>query len=73
MKGFKHPTSNGPVFIVPYRERWIVLYDDENLGSYHSPEAAADDVAGGHTDSPSNGVDLGDLGISENINDWVRL
>ena len=50
-----------------------MLYDDENLGSYHSPEAAADDVAGGHTFSPSNGIDLGDLGISENINDWVRL
>ncbi|SNB71722.1 hypothetical protein SAMN06265338_104203 [Rhodoblastus acidophilus] len=67
-------TRKGTVWIVPRQDlgsiRYHVVYDDEALGSYHSPQQAADDVAGGHTFGPSNGVDLGSLGISNNIADW---
>ena len=73
MRGYAHPTQSGTVFIVPQAGRWCVIYRDENLGSYHSPAAAADDVAGGHTFTPSSGVDLGRLGISYDIADWRSM
>ena len=73
MIGYMHATKRGPVLISPVDGRWCVLYDNENLGSYHTPSAAADDVAGGHTFTPSNGADLGELGISADIADWQRV
>lgn len=51
--------------------RYEVLFRGENLGSYHSPEAAADDVAGGHTFMPSDGTDLGTLGIPHDLSEWM--
>ena len=72
-QGYKHSTRRGPVYILPREGRWLIIYDDEDLGSYHSPAAAADDAAGGHTFSPSNGVDLGDLDISGDIGDWEQV
>lgn len=65
-------TRKGAVRIVPQRERWQIIYKDEGLGSYHTPEAAADDAAGGHVFTPSDGTDLGELGISSDIGDWER-
>lgn len=73
MRGWYWRTSRGVVSIQPVAGRWCIFFDDENLGSYHSPEAAADDAAGGHTFTPANGADLGSLGLSDNINDWERL
>jgi hypothetical protein len=69
MKGWYWRTSRGVVSIRPVAGRWCIFFNDENLGSYHSPDAAA----GGHTFTPSNGVDLGSIGLSDNINDWERL
>ncbi|WP_157080311.1 hypothetical protein [Sphingobium cloacae] len=51
----------------------MIVYNGEELGSYHSPGAAADDAAGGHTFSPSNGIDLGDLNLSPDIADWETI
>lgn len=73
MPGFVHQTRRGSVMIVPIQGRWCIVYDEENLGSYHSPMAAVDDAAGGHTFTPSNGVDLGNLGLSDDLGDWERL
>ena len=58
---------------MPRNERWHIVYDEEDLGSYHSPRSAADDASGGHTFSPSNGVDFGDLDISEDIGEWETI
>lgn len=58
------------VSIRPVQGRWCVFYGDENLGSYHSPQAAADDVAGGHTFTPSDGTDLGALGLPGDLAEW---
>lgn len=70
---YQYHTNQGTVGILPEPEgRWKVLFDEENLGSYHSPEAAADDVSGGHTFSPSNGVDLGELGIPGDLGEWNK-
>jgi hypothetical protein len=73
MGGFIYETCRGPVIIASRGERWCVIYGNEDLGSYHSPMAAADDAASGHTIVPSNGVDLGVLGISADLGDWQRF
>jgi len=52
--------------------RYIAFFTDEPLGSYHSAEQAADDLAGGHTHSHSSGVDTESLGIPGDLSDWIR-
>ena len=63
-------TRAGCFFIVERSGCWHALFQDENLGSYTTPQQAADDLAGGHTISPSSGVDTASLGISDDISDW---
>lgn len=66
-----HPTPRGPVFIAIGDDgRYHPVWKHQDLGSYPSAAAAVDDVAGGHTFSPSDGTDLGALGISSDIGDW---
>lgn len=70
---YEYPTKYGPVTLMPTRGgRYAVMFCEENLGSYYSAAAAADDVSGGHTFSPSNGIDLGDLSIPSDITEWRR-
>lgn len=63
-------TPRAVVSIRPLGGRWSIFYGEENLGSYHRPEAAADDAAGGHTFTPSDGTDLGSLGLPGDIREW---
>ena len=70
---YKYVTPCGTVFLVPEQNgRYKVVFKDEDLGSYNSPEAAADDVSGGHTFSPSSGVDLGELEIPADVAEWEQ-
>jgi hypothetical protein len=70
---YEYKTKHGIVSLVPkHNGRYHVIFQEEDLGSYHSARAAADDVSGGHTFSPSSGVDLGSLGIPEDINEWHK-
>ena len=70
---YSYPTSECTVILMPEAGgRYKVLFEGENLGSYHSAEAAADDVAGGHIFMPSSGVDLGQLSIPSDLNEWQR-
>jgi hypothetical protein len=64
------PTRHGTFYIKPTRDRFVVLYEDENLGSYHSPEAALDDLVGGHTFLPSNGLDTSTVGLPSELPEW---
>ena len=63
-------TKIGKFSILPQNGRYAVYFEDENLGSYATPEQAADDVAGGHTFWPSSGIDPGELDISDDLGDW---
>lgn len=63
-------TKAGVFSIVNKKDRWHIIYQDEDLGSYKTPQMAADDLSGGHTFSPSNGIDPSELGISEDIGEW---
>lgn len=67
-----HKTRKGPVFIGQSADgRFYPMWRDDSLGSYHSLVGAVEDVAGGYTFSPSDGCDLGSLGISSEVSDWV--
>ncbi len=70
MRGYRYQTRRGPIYIVARDGRWQLVFEGESLGSYHSPRAAADDAAGGHTFTPSSGIDLATLGIPDGINEW---
>lgn len=66
-----HATRKGPIFIARSSDgRFHPVWKSESLGSYPSAAAAVDDVAGGHTYTPSDGTDLGALGISSDPGDW---
>lgn len=54
------------------KHRFHAVFGDESLGSYHAPEQAAEDLAGGHTLSHSSGIDLSTLGIPEELGEWQR-
>lgn len=66
-------TTKGTFYIVERGARWHVLFDDENLGSYHTAQAAAEDLSGGHTFSPGPGIDPATLGIPEDIGEWTAV
>jgi hypothetical protein len=70
---YTFPTVQGIVSIIPAPQgRFRIMFGEDDLGSYATPEQAASDVSGGHTDSPSNGVDLGELGIPDDLGSWHR-
>jgi hypothetical protein len=70
---YRYQTRKGVFEIVPKYERFEIIYEEESLGSYSSPEKAADDLSGGHTCTPSNGIDTGNLGIPDDISEWERI
>ena len=70
---YQYHTSKGIISLIPRPNgRYSVMYQDEDLGSYHSPMAAAGDVSGGTTFMPSNGVEFDELDIPDNINEWQK-
>lgn len=66
-------TRIGAFYIAEMDGRFHPVYDNEALGSYASLEAAAEELAGGHTFSISSGIDTATLGISENLSEWQRI
>jgi hypothetical protein len=70
---YYYTTRAGTFFIKQKDNRWLVIYQDENLGSYHSPHHAVDDLAGGHTFLPANGIDTSLLGMPDELGEWSIL
>lgn len=66
-------TRIGTFYIAEAEGRFHVIYDEESLGSYATPEQAAEDVAGGHTFSIASGIDTAALGIPEDLIEWQRF
>jgi hypothetical protein len=69
---FYFNTPKGVVSIVQRTARWHVMFQDQDLGSYMSAYQAADDVGGGHTFTPSSGIDIGSLNIPRDLDQWSR-
>ena len=70
MNGYYRVKTRAGLFrIVPHQGRWVAMFEDEALGSYISPQQAAEDVAGGHVFWPSCG-DTSVFGIPEDVSEW---
>ena len=70
---YKFATRVGTFWIrIDEDGRWNASFEEEGLGNYYSPELASDDLAGGHTYTPSCG-DTARLGISADLSDWTRI
>lgn len=64
----------GPATIERDRQgRWVVTLGGEALGSYHRPEAALDDLCGGHTFSHSRCPDTSAIGLPDSLHDWTPV
>lgn len=70
---YLYKTSAGSFYIAEENGRFLAVYEDESLGGYDTPQWAAEDLAGGHTFSPSSGIDSGTLGIPADLSEWQRL
>ncbi len=61
------------MFLWPQRTgRYAIVFEEDNLGSYDSAISAASDASCGSTFSPPSGIDLGELGIPEDLVEWQR-
>jgi hypothetical protein len=72
-KLYQWSTRIGLFYIAEHNGRFHPMYDDQSLGSYATPQQAAEDLAGGYTFSISSGVDTGTLGIPDDVSEWERL
>jgi hypothetical protein len=72
-KLYAYHTSAGTFYIAGHNGRFHPVFEDESLGSYATQAQAAEDLAGGHTFSPSSGVDTATLGISDELSEWGHL
>ena len=66
-------TSSGVFYIAEHEGRFHPVFQEERLGSYATLAQAVEDLAGGHTFTPSNGVDTSSLGIPEDPGAWDRV
>lgn len=71
-KLYSWKTSVGTFYISQHEGRFQLLFQDESLGAYISPEQALDDLAGDHTLSAGRGIDTSKLGIPDELAEWER-
>jgi hypothetical protein len=72
-KLYVYETSAGAFYIAEHNGHFHPVFQEQSLGSYATAQQAAEDLAGGHTFSLPGGIDPGDLGVPENLADWVKI
>jgi hypothetical protein len=70
---YRFETKIGPFYIAEYDQRFHIIFNGESLGGYHSPKAAAEEVAGGYACSIARGIDTATLGIPNNLSEWEEI
>jgi hypothetical protein len=70
--GWGFDTRKGMFWIVSVGERWRVLFEDENLGNYETPEQALDDLVTDHCE-PCSAGDTSALGLPDSLSEWIRF
>lgn len=71
MNGYwRYPTKIGEARIIRRQGRWKIEIGEEELGAYHTPESALDDLVGGHTFSHSRCSDTSTLGLPDELSEW---
>lgn len=70
---FRHDSSTGPFFIhLEADGRWHVVWEGDDLGSFDSPEVAAEEVADGCTFWPKSG-NPALMNLSPELKAWTPL
>lgn len=69
-KKYTHGTGKRRIVIAPFRDKWVIIMENDNLGEYSTPQMALDDLVGGQTTFPPSGIDPSTLGLPEDIEDW---
>ncbi|HLW34846.1 MAG TPA: hypothetical protein VKS98_04225 [Chthoniobacterales bacterium] len=72
-KLYVYETSAGAFYIAEHNGRFHPIFQEQSLGSYSTAQQAAEDLAGGHTVSLPGGVDPGELGLPEELEDWMKI
>lgn len=74
MSGYwQFETPRGTFRIVPQDGSFHPFFEDEDLGAYHTVDAALDDLVGGHTFFPSSGIDPSKCGLPDEISEWTFI
>lgn len=72
-KLYVYETSAGAFYIAEHNGRFHPLFQDESLGSYATAQQAVEDLVGGHTFSLPGDIDPAELGVPEDLEDWVKI
>jgi len=72
-KIYTYETSAGTFYIAEHNGRFHPMFHDESLGSYPTAQQAAEDLAGGHTFSLPGDIDPAELGVPEELEDWLKI
>jgi hypothetical protein len=72
-KLYVYETPAGAFYIAEQNGRFHPVFQEQSLGSYATAQQAAEDLAGGHTFSLPGGIDPSDLGVPEELEDWVKI
>lgn len=54
----------------PKNRLFHAVFNDESLGSYQSPEQAAEELSAGCTFIPVSGIEIATLGIPSELGGW---
>ena len=71
-KLYVYQTGIGPFFIAASSGYFRVIFENQVLGNYGSPEMAAEHVAGRHRFFVAGGFDTARLGLPSNLMKWER-
>ena len=72
-KLYLYETSAGAFYIAEHKGQFHPLFQEESLGGYATAGQAAEDLAGGHTFSLPGGIDPSELGIPDELENWVKI
>jgi len=72
-KLYVYRTTIGSFYIVEHEGKFHPMFSGERLGSYETPQEAAENLAGGHTFSIGGVKDISTLAIPSDLTDWSKL
>ena len=72
-KLYLYETSAGAFYIAEHNGHFHPVFQEESLGSYATAQQAAEGLAGGHTFSLPGGIDPSELGVPEDLGEWVEI
>ena len=72
-KLYIYETPAGAFYIAEQDGRFHPVFQEQSLGNYSTAQEAVENLAGGHTFSLPGGIDPSDLGVPEELGDWVKI